>query len=169
MQGRRRLPAHRPARGVEVDRRRSRAGLRALDRAQRAGAARGAGPAGAPARLRRPRAYGRGPPLRRRSHARLRRRARAPARLGALADPQRGRGGDARHDRDALAGDQSARRRLGALAEHRHNPPHRGARAAAAGRHARDHHLDRERVEDALHVRSPRRSWPALMGRRVPA
>ena len=93
---------------------------------------------------------------------------RGAAAARAVADPPRGRGGDARDHRDALADDQPARGRLGAVAEHGDDPPRRGARAAAAGRDGRDHHLDRRRLEDARDVRPPGRLRAARLGGRVP-
>ena len=147
-----------------VDRGRSRARLRPLDGPQRAGAARGARAARPPARLRRARADRRRPPLRRRRHADSAGRAPRRADARAVADPPRGRRGDARDHRDALAGDEPARGRLGAVDQHRDDPPHRGARAAAAGRDGRDHHLHGRRLEDARDVRARRRSGPASRG-----
>ena len=170
LQGRRGVPAHRPAGAVAHDRRRSRPRLRPVDDPQRARASsRSTGcstiphvsagrvptDAGTPLRRR--------PPAARRAGA-----ARAAPTAGADADPPRGRRGDARDDRDALADDEPARRRLGAVDQHRDDPPHRGARAAAAGRAGRDHHLDRQRLEDARDVRARRRPRARRLGRRVP-
>ena len=90
--------------------------------------------------------------------------ARAAPRARAVADPPRGRRGDARDDRDALAGHEPAGGRLRAVDQHRDDPPRRGARAAAAGRDGRDHHLDRRRLEDARHVRARRRPGAASPG-----
>ena len=75
------LPAHRAAGRVAHRRRRPGARLRALDGPQRTGAARGARPARAPARLGGARADRRRPPLRRRSPAQLRAQ-RCPRRRG---------------------------------------------------------------------------------------
>ena len=87
-----------------------------------------------------------------------RRAGRAPAR--ALARAARGRRGDARHDRDALAGHEPARDRLRAADRDGDDPPRRGAAAAAAGADGRRHHLDRRRLEADADVRR-RRSTPA--------
>ena len=78
----------------------------------------------------------------------------------ALARAPRGRRGDARHHRDALAGHEPARARLGAADRDDHDPPRRGAGAPAAGPDGRDHHLDRRRLQARVHVRASR-STPA--------
>ena len=77
--------------------------------------------------------------------------------------------GDAHDLRDALADDEPARGRLGAVAEHGDDPSRRGAGAAAGGRDGRRHHLDRRRIEAVRDVRSAGRPGPAGVGRRVPA
>ena len=84
----------------------------------------------------------------------------------ARADAPRGRRGDARDDRDAVAGDEPARDRLRAAAGDRDDPPHRGPAAAAADRDGRDHHLDRRRLQARADVRGARRHRPRRLGRR---
>ena len=71
-------------------------------------------------------------------------------------------------DRDAVAGHEPAGDRLRAADRHRHDPPRRGARAAAAGADGRGHHLDRRRHQAHVHVRRARRPRPDRVGRRVP-
>ena len=93
---------------------------------------------------------------------------RASARARARAHAPRGRRGDARHDRDAVADHEPAGDRLGAAAGHRDDPPHRGAAAAAADRDGRDHHLDRRRLQARADVRRARRQRPRRVGGRVP-
>ena len=162
MQGRRRLSADRRSRSPRA---RSpptrRARLRPLDRAQRTGAARGVRPARAPARLRRPRADRRRAPLRRRSHAQLRagsRRRRSRLELSLIR----------REVEEAMRTTTETLSQMTNLlavvsapslntATH---PPRRGARAAAAGRAGRDHHLRRA----ASRRCSPRSSAPVDPG-----
>ena len=167
-QGRRRLPADRPAGGVEVARRRRRARLRTVDDQKRAGPARGARAARASARLGRSHPDRRGPALCGRPHARLRPGPRAGAAAGAVADPPRGGGGDARDHGDALAGHEPAGGGLRAGDGHRDDQARRGAGAAAAGGDGRGHHLDRRRLEDARDVRQRRRPGPRGVGGGVP-
>ena len=80
---------------------------------------------------------------------------------GVLARPggraRGGRGGAAVDDRGAVAGDAAARPRLGARARGRDRPARRRAPAAAERRDRGRDHLDRRRLEAALH-RSPSRS-----------
>ena len=138
---------------------------RPVDHPQRARGARGAGPARASAHLRRPRADRRRLPLLRRPAA-ARASARPQPRAAALARAPRGRRGDARDDRDAVAGDQPAGDRLGAADRHHDDPPRRGPAAAAAGADGRGHHLDRRRLQARVHVRPAGRPGPGRLGRR---
>ena len=75
-----------------------------------------------------------GLPLLRRPACCRSRRRRARAQLGLQLVAPRGRRGDARDDRDALAGHEPAGDRLRAADRHRDDPPRRGPAAAAAGR-----------------------------------
>ena len=78
----------------------------------------------------------------------------------------RGRRGDARDHRDALAGHRPARDRLRAADRDHHDPPHRGPGAPAAGADGRDHHLHRRRLQARLRLRAPGRRGPRRLGRR---
>ena len=159
-QGRARLPGDRPARGFAHAGGRPRAAGRPVDRPPRAGDARGARPARPPAHLGRARADRHRLSLLRRPPAAGQARARV---AGARAHPPRGRRGDARHDRDAVADHEPAGDRLGAAAGHRDDPPHRGAAPAAADRDGRDHHLDGRRLQapaDLPHAPSTTASSP---------
>ena len=66
-------------------------------------------------------------------------------------------------DRDAVAGDDAAGARHRAAAGDDRDPPRRGAAAAAAGRDGRGHHLHRRRDQEDLPVRGGgrSRSWPS--------
>ena len=156
-----------PARRLEVARRPGRRALGAVDDPQRAGRARGASGC---SRTRTPRrAACRPTAATATTSTSCSPRAGCRSRAGALElqrDAPRGRRGDARHDRDALAGDQPARDRLGAADRHRHDPPRRGAAAPAAGRDGRRHHLHRRRDQARVHVRRAGRPRPASTGRR---
>ena len=86
----------------------------------------------------------------------------------AVARPARGRRGDARHDRDPVAGDQPARDRDRAADRDLDDPAHRGAVAAAAGADGRRDHLDRRRHQAAVHVLRAGRRGPGRLGRELP-
>ena len=129
----------------------------AVDDPQRAGDARGARLARPSAHERRARADRRRAPLLRRSPAAQPGRHPARPRARPAARAPRGRRGDARHDRDALAGHQPAGHRLGAADRHGDHPPRRGPAPAAPGPHGRRHHLDRRGDEEGAAVRAPGR------------
>ena len=96
------------------------------------------------------------------------RRAAEPA-ARAVARAPRGRRGDARHDRDALAGHQPAGDRLRAADRDGDDPPRRGPAAAAAGADGRRDHLDRRRHQARCFTfeRAGRRR-PRRLGRELP-
>ena len=134
--------------------------LGTVDRALRAGRARGARPARPSAHLRRARADRRRLPLLRRPPA-----ARSPGAAAiARARPRaaRDRRGDAGDDRDAVPGHEPAGARVGAADPHLHDPPRRGAGAPAAGGDGGRHHLDRRRQQAPVHLRAARSTpaWP---------
>ncbi|CAA9496902.1 MAG: Heat-inducible transcription repressor HrcA, partial [uncultured Solirubrobacteraceae bacterium] len=166
-QGRRRLPRHGPARGLQGPGGRRGARLRVLDDPPRARDARRARAARAPPHQRGPGADRRGAPLLRRPAAADgagARRARNGPR--AAAHPPRGRRGDARHDRDALPGHEPAGDRLRAADQHGDDPPHRGAAAAAPGRHGRRHHLHGRGDQARLRLRVARGPGSGHLGGR---
>ncbi len=168
MQGGGGLPAQRPTGGLQGDRRRPQPRLWALHRAQRACSARGARSACTSAYLRWARAHRRRAPLRGGQDARHRSKPCAGAPAGAVVDSQRDRGGDAPYERRDLASDKPAGRCLSAVARHRHDPPHRGARFAAPGGDGRSYHLDRRRLQAAHQLRHARGSRACELGRRIP-
>ena len=162
-QGRRGLPRRRRARRLQDDRRRPRVRLAARRRSATSWPClEELRPARPSAHLGRPRAHRGRPPLLRRPPARPAARSRPQPGAGALADPPRGRRGDAGDHRDPLAGDQPAGDRLRAVDRHRDDPPRRGARAAAAGADGRGHHLDRRGLQAPVHLRRGRSTpaWP---------
>ena len=119
------------------------------------------GPARPSAHVRRPRPdRGRLPVLRRPPAAD---RAHGPA-AGAVAGAPRARRGDARDDRDAVAGHQPAGDRHRAADRDLDDPPHRGAAAAAAGADGRGDHLDGRRDQAAVHVLAPDRPRARRLG-----
>ena len=77
----------------------------------------------------------------------------------------RGRRGDARHHRAALAGDRPPGARLGAAGRDRHDPPRRGPAAPAAGGDGGGDHLDRRRDQARGQLRAPARPGPRGLGR----
>ena len=81
----------------------------------------------------------------------------------------RGRRGDARDHRAALADDEPARGRVGAADRDDHDQARRGAAAPAAGRDGRRDHLDRRRDEAGHLLRRARRPGPRGLGRQLPA
>ena len=91
---------------------------------------------------------------------------RMPLDLGS--DAERARRGAAVDDGDALAGDASARARLGAVTRVRDRPPRRGARAPAARRDGRPDHDDGWRDKEVLRDRGSRRFGSRDLGEGVP-
>ena len=168
-QGRRGVHRDRPARGLEDPRRRPRHRGRPVDDPQRARDAGGAR-ACSPIRTPPPGASRPTPATAGTSTSCSTRPALVPARRAPrpAAHPPRGRRGDARHLRDALAGHQPAGDRLRAADRHGDGPPRRGPAAAAAGPDGRRHHLDRRRDQARLHLRPARRPRPRRLGRPVP-
>ena len=117
----------------------------------------------ASAHLGRPRADRPRLPLLRRRAARARASCPVPhQRVELERDAARGRRGDARHHRAALAGDEPAGARDGAADRDGHDPPRRGAAAPAAGGDGRRDHLDRRR-DQARDLLRGARSTPALV------
>ena len=76
----------------------------------------------------------------------------------------RGRRGDARDHRDALAGHRPAGDRVRAADRHHHAPPRRGAAAPAAGPDGRGHHLDGRRLQARIRLRPAGRPRAGRLG-----
>ncbi len=140
----------------------------AVDDPPRAGESRGAGSAGASAHVRRAGAdRGRLPLLRRPAAARAVEHGSRHVAV-AVARPPRARRGDAGHDRDALAGHQPARDRHRAADRDVDDPPRRAAGAAAAGADDRRDHIDRRRLQTAVHLSPADRHRSDRLGRELP-
>ena len=88
-------------------------------------------------------------------------------RVELTADAPRGRRGDARHHRAALAGDQPARAGHRAADRDRHDPPRRGAAAPAAGGDGGGDHLHRRRHQARDLLRRAGRPAASWTGRRA--